>query len=234
MAVAHEQLGNLPAALAHWSAVFEKTEQFEDYVIALRVAQRIGDGAAQAYTARVLARLRPDAECRPLLCQVYLYGGDYDAAFEVVHGLRGYRALDELKLVAKAHVLAALHGEAVEGEYLPKVKPDPERASVDENARFLLYHLPLPDLDAAQRAAYLQRAERLYVAILETHIAAGSKRYDTAAYYCALLAEIAVHMGHVETFEEWYADLLDRHKRKRSLPGILGSKVQPVLQQAAQ
>ena len=234
MAVAQEQLGDLPAAFAHRSAVFEHSADFEDYVIALQVAQRIGIEAGQAYTARVLARLRPNPGLRPLLCQVYLYDGDYDSAFEVVQDLSGYGALDELKLVAKAHVLAALHGQPVEGEYLPKVKSDLDSRIINEYARFLRDYLPMPDLDAAQRADYVHRGERLYVAILETHIAAGSKRYDTAAYYCALLAEIAVHMGYVETFEAWYGDLLRHHKRKRSLPRVLGAKVQPVLRRAAQ
>ena len=61
----------------------------------------------------------------------------------------------------------------------------------------------------------------------------GAKRYNNAAYYCALLAEIAIHTGHVEAFKAWYADLLTRYKRKRSLPRVLDTKVRPVLQQAA-
>jgi len=46
----------------------------------------------------------------------------------------------------------------------------------------------MPGLTSAQRADYVRRAEHVYASILKTHIAAGSKRYKTAAYYCALLA----------------------------------------------
>lgn len=233
MAVAQERLGDLPAAFAHRRAAFEQSPWFEHYQAALEIARRIGEPQARRYTQEVIARLRPDTGQRPLLCQVYLYDGDYKSAFGVVQDLSGYGALDELKLVAKAHVLAAFHGQQVEGEYLPKVKTDLDRNVTAEYAVFLRDHLPTPDLPSAQRADYVRRAERLYASILETHIAAGSKRYKTAAYYCALLAEIAVHTGHIERFEAWYDDLLTRHKRKRSLRGILDDKVQPVLRRAS-
>jgi len=143
--------------------------------------------------------------------------------------------LEELKLVAKAHLLAALHGQPLDGEYLPKVRTDLDSsASYNEYARFLRDRLPIPDLTPLQRALHIQRAEHLYWTILETHVAAGSKRYKTAAYYCALLAEIAVHAGHVSEFVEWYEDLLARYSRRWSLRKILEAKTRPVLHRAAQ
>ncbi len=232
MAWAQRQLGDLPAAFAHHRAVFEETANFDDYVVALEMARQLGESATQEYTAEVVARLQQQANQRPLLCQVYLHDRQYEPAFRVVENLSGYRALDELKLVAKAHVLAALHGQRVEGEYLPRIKTDLDSSIVNEYARFLRDHLPMPDLAPAQRADYVRRAEHLYAAILETHIAAGSKRYKVAAYYCALLAEIAVHAEHVDEFVEWYEDLLTRHRRKSSLRRILDAKTQPVLQAA--
>jgi hypothetical protein len=230
VARAQEQLGDLPAAFAHRRAAFERIPEFETYQGALDLAQRIGEAEAQQFTAEVVAHLRPDTRERLLLCQVYLYDGDYDSAFQVVQDLTGYGALDELKLVAKAHLLAALHGQQVEGEYLPNIKTDLDTSTANEEARFLRDYLPMPDLDPTQRQAYVQRAEHLYTAILETHIDAGSKRYETAAYYCALRAEIALHTGQVKAFEAWYENLLARYRRKRSLRGILDAKVQPVLQ----
>jgi tetratricopeptide (TPR) repeat protein len=229
MAWAQEQLGNLPAAFAHRRAAFEQSAEFEDYQAALKLARRISEPEARRYTVEVIARLRPEAGRRVVLCEVYLYDGDYESAFDVVQSLSGYSALNELKLVAKAHVLAALHGQRVEGEYLPKVKTDLDSSTVSEYACFLRDHLPMPDWTPAERLDSIQRAEHLYASILETHVAAGSKRYKTAAYYCALLAEIAVATGRVEAFEAWYQDLLIRHKRKRSLRGILDAKTQPAL-----
>lgn len=233
MAWAQEQMGNLPAAFAHRRAAFERVPEFKTYQAALNLARKIGESAAHQFTAEAIAHLQPDARRRPLLCQMHLYDGDYKSAFNVVQDLADYGALDELKLVAKAHLLAALHGQQIEGEYLPKIKTDLDSSTANEYARFLRDHLPLPDLDPAQRKDYIRRAEGLYAAILETHIAAGSKRYKTAAYYCALRAEIAVHARQVEAFEAWYQDVLARHKRKWSLRGILDAKTQPVLQTAS-
>ena len=201
-------------------------------MIASLLDQRIGEAKAQQFAAEVIAHLRSDTREQILLCQVHLYGGDYESAFGMVQDLTGYGALDELKLVAKAHLLAALHGQQVEGEYLPKIKTDLDSSTAKKDANFLRDYLPMPDLDPTQRQDYIQRAEHLYTAILETHIDAGSKRYETAAYYCALRAEIALHTGQVEAFEAWYENLLTRYKRKRSLRGILDVKVQPVLQKA--
>jgi hypothetical protein len=235
MAWAQQQLGDLPAAFAQRRAVFEESAEFEDYQAALELARQLGESAAQEYTAGAIAHLRQKAGQRSLLCRVYLHANDYEPAFGVVENLSSYGALNELKLVAKAHLLAALHGQPVDGDYLPQVRTDLDsKAAYNEYARFLRDHLHKPDLTPPQRALYIQRAEHLYRAILETHVAAGSKRYDTAAYYCALLAEIAVHAGHVDEFVAWYEDLLARHSRKRSLRGILDAKTQPVLRRAAQ
>ena len=235
MAWAQQQLGDLPAAFAQRRAVFEETARFEDYLAALEVARQLGESATQEYTAEVAARLQQQANRRSLLCQVYLHAGQYESAFHVVENLTGYGALDELKLVAKAYLLTALHGQPVRGEYLAKVRTDLDDSVVyNEYARFLRDHLPMPDLTPAQRALHIQRAEHLYRNILETHVAAGSKRYKTAAYYCALLAEIAVHAEHVDEFIEWYEDLLTRYSRRRSLRKILNAKTRPVLDQDAQ
>lgn len=232
MAWAQEQSGDLPAAFAQRRAAFEHSAGFGNYQAALGVARQIGESEARQYTSEVIAHLQPEARRRSLLCQVYLYDGDYESAFGVVQNLSGYDALDALKLVAKAHLLAALHGQRVEGEYLPKIRTDLDSSLANEYARFLRDDLPMPGLTLTQRAEYIRRAEHLYGAILETHIAAGSKRYKTAAYYCALLAEIAVHAEHVDEFVAWYEDLLTRNRRKTSLRGILDAQTQPVLQAA--
>jgi len=113
MAWAQRQLGDLPAAFAHHRVVFVETADFDDYLAAMEVARQLGELATQEYTAEVVARLQQQANQRPLLCQVYLRARQYESAFRVVEDLSGYGALDELKLVAKAHVLAeiAMHAE---------------------------------------------------------------------------------------------------------------------------
>ena len=233
MAWAQQQLGDLPAAFAHRRAVFEESANFEDYLAALELARQVDEPTAQEYIAGVTARLQQETNRRPLLCQVYLHASDYESAFRVVETLSGYSALEELKLVSKAHLLAALHGQPLDGEYLPKVRTDlASSAAYNEYARFLRDRLPMPDLTPPQRALHIQRAEHLYRTILETHVAAGSKRYKTAAYYCGLLAEIAVHAGHVDGFVEWYEDLLARYSRRWSLRKILEAKTRPVLHEA--
>jgi hypothetical protein len=235
MAWAQQQLGDLPAAFVQRRAVFEESAEFEDYLAALELARQLGESAAQEYTAEVIKQLQQQTSQRSLLCQVYLHAGRYQPAFGVVENLSGYGALDELKLVAKAYLLSALHGRPVKGEYLAKIRTGLDNsATYNEDARFLRDHLPMPDLTPPQRALHIQRAEHLYRNIVETHIAAGSKRYETAAYYCALLAEIAVYAEHVDEFVEWYKDLLARHSRRWSLRRILDAKTRPVLNQAAQ
>jgi hypothetical protein len=235
MAWAQQQLGDLPAAFTHRRTIFEESARFEDYLATLDLAGQLGESVAQEYTAEVIAFLRKQTNRRSLLCQVYLHAGQYESAFRAVKNLSGYGALNELKLVAKAHLLTGLHARPVNGEYLPKIRTDlDDSAAHNEYARFLRDHLPKPDLTLPQRALYIQCAEHLYRNILETHIEAGSKRYETAAYYCALLAEIAVHAEHVDKFVEWYEDLLARHSRRWSLRKILDAKTRPVLKQAAQ
>ncbi len=229
MAWAQRQSGDLSGAFAQHCAIFEESDKFEDYVSAVELAQQLGDPAMQQYTSRVIARLQKSSR-RILLCQVYLHTDDYKAAFRVVEGLSGYGALNELKLVAKAHLLTAVHGQSLDGEYLPKVKTDLDsKGSYNEYARFLRDYLPTPNLTPQQQVLYIQRSEHLYRVILEIHIAAGSKRYKTAAYYCALLAEIAVHTERVDEFVEWYEDLLARYSRRYSLHKILNAKTRPVI-----
>jgi hypothetical protein len=233
MAWAQQQLGDLPAAFAYRRTVFEESARFEDYLAALDLARQQDEATALKYMTEVVAQLQQQTNRRPLLCQIYLHSGRYESAFGVVENLCGYDALTELKLVAKAHLLSVLRDGPVSGEYLPGIRTDLGDGPIqDEYARFLRDHLPMPDLTSPQRALHTRRAERLYRNILETHIMAGSKRYEIAAYYCALLAEIAVYAEHVEEFVEWYEGLLGRHSRRRSLRRILDAKTRPVLDRA--
>jgi hypothetical protein len=64
---------------------------------------------------------------------------------------------------------------------------------------------------------------------MQAHIDNGRKTYATAAYYCALLGEIAAYEGRLPVFLDFYEDLMERYKRHRALRSEMEAKVEPVL-----
>ena len=65
----------------------------------------------------------------------------------------------------------------------------------------------------------------LLIDLVQAHIDNGRKTYATAAYYCALLSEIAAYDGRINEFKQYYQDLLNRYPRHRALRRELAAKV---------
>ncbi|MFQ5435269.1 MAG: hypothetical protein ACE5FD_10380, partial [Anaerolineae bacterium] len=75
------------------------------------------------------------------------------------------------------------------------------------------------------RETAVARAETLYRNLMQLHIDNGRKTYATAAYYCALLGEIAMYDGRQAEFKQFYQQLLSRYPRHRALRRELAAKV---------
>jgi hypothetical protein len=67
-----------------------------------------------------------------------------------------------------------------------------------EPLRFL--RLAFPSTLMPESTIPIQRAENIYRRLMQNHIDNGWKTYATAAYYCALLGEIAKHEGRLVDF----------------------------------
>ena len=213
---------------------FDTAPSFATYAEARRLALGVGLEQAKAFTEEVIAKLsRQGAAQRYLLCQIYLSEGDFDQAFALVSGLTGYQGMEETKLVAKAHLLAALGPQAD-----PRMGPNLQDlyAKIEkgekEPARFLRDAYPLPA--GLSRQTALDRAEGIYRRLMQAHIDNGRKTYATAAYYCALLGEIAACEGRLAAFADWYADFMDAYKRFRALRAEMDAKVGPLLRNQGQ
>jgi len=142
--------------------------------------------------------------------------------------LTGYQGMEESKLVAKAHLLAALGPEPDErmGSNLRDLYAI-VKLGEKEPQRFL--RDALPQTPAISRANALERSEAIYRRLMQAHIDNGRKTYATSAYYCALLGEIASHEGRLAAFRQWYEGFIEGYKRFRALRAEMDKKVGPVL-----
>ncbi len=96
-----------------------------------------------------------------------------------------------------------------------------------EPLRFL--RTTLPPTQAPEHAMAIQRAEAIYLRLMQSHIDNGRKTYAIAAYYCALLGEIAIHEGRLADFRRWFDHFMLDYKRFRALRSEMDLKVGPVL-----
>jgi len=142
--------------------------------------------------------------------------------------LSGYHGMEESKLVAKAHLLAALGPAQDErmGTNLRELYAKVEQGE-KEPLRFL--RDALPQMSAPQRSIALERTETIYRRLMQAHLDNGRKTYATGAYYCALLGEIAVHEGQLAGFKQWYENFMEGYKRFRAVRAEMDLKVGPVL-----
>ncbi len=74
----------------------------------------------------------------------------------------------------------------------------------------------LPPMLAIDRKTAVAHAEELYRSVMQMHIDNGRKTYATAAYYCALLGEIAIYDGREAEFRQFYQGVPDRYSRQRA------------------
>ena len=151
-----------------------------------------------------------------------------DEAYSLVKPLTGYQGMEESKLVAKAHLLAALGPTPDErmGSNLRDLYAKVEQGE-KESQRFL--RDALPQAPAVSRVIALERTEAIYHRLMQTHIGNGRKTYATGAYYCALLGEIAFHEGRLAAFKQWHEGFMEAYKRFRALRAEMDMKVGPVL-----
>lgn len=225
MAHAYEALGDAENALAIYRPVFERRQSFETYALLKRLTSAVDPAQAQTVTATVIAQLR---EKLPgslyFLCQVYLSEDRFEAAYTLAEQHGRYNTLDTLKLVAKAHLLAGFGPEAAPGmgPYLQDLYAKVEKAA--EGPTLFLRDF-LPAKPAIERKTAVSRAEKLYRNLMQLHIDNGRKTYAVAAYYCALLGEIAAYDGREAEFSHFYQELLDHYRRYRALRQELAAKV---------
>jgi tetratricopeptide (TPR) repeat protein len=229
LARAYSALGNTAKAFELYRPAFDDVPCFETYAQARRLADAVSATTGAAFTAEVIDRLRRLGDRqRYLLCQVYLSEGHFDEANSLVTPLTGYQGIEESKLVAKAHLLAALGPSPDErmGSNLRDLYTKVEQGD-KEPQRFL--RDAVPQAPAVSRATALERSETIYRRLMQAHIDNGRKTYATAAYYCALLGEIDLYEGRLVVFRQWYEDFMEGYKRFRALRAEMDQKVGPVL-----
>lgn len=217
LAIAHEALGQYNTALAIYQPIYENAPNFETFVVMRRLSSNVNTEKARSFQARTIAYLEANQpQQRTFLTQIYLVENQFDAAFDLIKHTRPYSALDAFKLVAKAHLIGALgsHSDAKMGRLLKELYGKMMQGS---NSATLLLRDYLPAEASVAAPVAIARAEQLYRKLVQAHIDNGRKTYATAAYYCALLREIAVYTGHEPAFWKYYRDLLKRYPRHRAL-----------------
>ena len=229
LAQAYSAMGDTAKAFELCRPAFDDAPSFETYAQARGLADSVSGDIGAAYTAEAIDRLRQLGDRRRyLLCQLYLSESRFDEAYSLVASLTGYQGMEESKLVAKAHLLAALGRSPDErmGSNLRDLYAKIEQAD-KEPLRFL--RDALPQAPAVSRAAALERSEAIYRRLMQAHIDNGRKTYGTGAYYCALLGEIAFHEGRLAAFKQWHEKYMEAYKRFRALRAEMDMKVGPVL-----
>jgi hypothetical protein len=229
LARAYSAMGDTAKAFELYRPAFDDAPSFETYAQARGLADAVSGDMGAAFTAEAIDRLRQLGDRRGyLLCQLYLSESRFDEAYSLVSSLTGYQGMEESKLVAKAHLLAALGPSLDErmGSNLRDLYTKVEQGD-KEPQRFL--RDALPQAPAVSRDAALERSEAIYRRLMQAHIDNGRKTYGTGAYYCALLGEIAFHEGRLAAFKQWYEKYMEAYKRFRALRAEMDMKVGPVL-----
>ncbi len=228
MARAYEKLGDPKNALNIYRPVYDRHQDFLTYAMVKRLATAVNPQQGETFTRKVIAGLEGNLpQSRHFLCQVYLSENRFDAAYDLARQQIRYHDLGTIKLAAKAHLLAGFGPQAAPGmgAYLQDLYAKVARADNDATL-FLRDHLP--PTPAIDRETAVAHAEELYRNLMQLHIDNGRKTYATAAYYCALLGEIAAYDGREVEFRQFYQELLDRYPRHRALRRELAAKVDGV------
>jgi len=229
LARAYSAIGDTAKAFDLYRPAFDDVPSFETFSQARHLANAVSAEKGCAFTKEAINHLCQQGERqRYLLCKVYLSEGRFDEAYFLVSRLTGYQGMEESKLVAKAHLVAALGSSPDErmGSNLRDLYAKIEQGE-KEPLRFL--RDALPQAPAALHTIALERAEAIYRRLMQTHIDNGRKTYATGAYYCALLGEIAFHEGRLVAFKQWHEGYMEAYKRFRALRSEMDMKVGPVL-----
>ncbi len=108
LARAYSATGDTVKAFELYRPAFDELPCFATYAQVRRLADAVSAEKGTAFTAEAIDRLRQHGERQQyLLCQVYLSENQFDDAYSLVASLTGYQGMEESKLVAKAHLLAA-------------------------------------------------------------------------------------------------------------------------------
>jgi hypothetical protein len=207
----------------------DDTLSFETYSQARRLADAISVEKGQAFVRQIIDRLCQQGERqRYLLCQVYLSESRFDEAYALVAYLVGYNGMEESKLVAKAYLLSTF-GPVPDERMGSNLRDLYAKVELEEKESSRFLHNTLPQMLVPSRSVALERSEKIYRRLMQAHIDNGRKTYDTAAYYCALLGEIAYHEGRLAAFKQWYEEFMEAHKRFRALRADMDLKMGPVL-----
>ena len=223
MAHAYEALGKVEMALEVYRPVFDQNRDFERYGVVKRLLNKIDITQSEQLTTELVKALREELpDSLYFLCQLYLNEGQFVEAYKLVNTPSRYGALEATKLVAKAHLLMALGPLSADmGRYLKDLYNKVEVAE-KEATQFLHNYLPA---EVPNRKATIARAETLYRSLMQMHIDNGRKTYAVAAYYCALLKDIALYEGRGGEFWQFYQELLGRYPRHRALRREMEEKV---------
>ncbi|MCB9077170.1 MAG: hypothetical protein H6631_06235 [Anaerolineaceae bacterium] len=226
MARAYEALGEPQQAFDIYEPVFDNLFDYETYATAYRLAGLASAEQAQELRRRVFIKLRRDLPSSGyMFCQVYLGEGQFEYIERLLDSMNNYYYLEALELLGSMYLLTAFGSEAK-----PKMGPRLQALygkmaeSAEEPFRFLRDHLPAkPDITRSQA---IKHADFIYQQIMEIHIRNGRKHYATAAYYCALMGEIAAFGGRRAKFEKFYQLLLRRYSTYRALKEELAIEVE--------
>jgi tetratricopeptide (TPR) repeat protein len=229
LARAYAASGQTEKAFEFYSPAFDESPSFDTYLQARRLADAVSAEKGQTYTGHVINSLiGQGVQRRYLLCQVLLSESRFDEAYALVENLNGYLGIEESKLVAKAHLLAAL-GPLPDDRMGSNLKDLYTKVEQGEKEPLRFLRTMLPSTLAPEHAMAIQRAEAIYRRLMQSHIDNGRKTYATAAYYCALLGEIAIHEGRLADFRRWFDHFMLDYKRFRALRSEMDLKVGPVL-----
>jgi hypothetical protein len=229
LARAYSATGDTAKAFELYRPAFDETPCFATYLQARRLADVVSAEKGAAFTSEAIDRLSQQGErYRYLLCQVYLSENQFDDAYSLVASLKGYQGMEESKLVAKAHLLAAF-GPAPDEQMERNLRDLYARVEQGEKEPLRFLHDALPQAPAVPREAAIERVEGIYRRLMQVHIDNGRKTYATGAYYCAMLGEIALHEGRLAAFRQWHEKYMEAYKRFRALRSEMDMKVGPVL-----
>lgn len=229
LARAYSATDDTAKAFEFYRPAFDEVPCFATYIQTRRLADAVSAEKGTMFTAEAIDHLRQQGERqRYLLCQVYLSENQFDDAYSLVAPLTGYQGLEESKLVAKAHLLAAF-GPSADERTESNLRDLYARVEQGEKEPLRFLRDALPQAPAVSREAAIERVEGIYRRLMQAHIDNGRKTYATGAYYCAMLGEIALHEGRLAAFRQWHEKYMVAYKRFRALRAAMDMKVGPVL-----
>jgi tetratricopeptide (TPR) repeat protein len=229
LARAYSTAGDPAKAFELYRPAFNEMPCFDTYSQVRWLADAVSSATGAEFTAEAIDWLRQQGEPRRyLLCQVYLSQNQFDEAYAFVASLAGYQGMEESKLVAKAHLLAAF-GPSPDDRMESNLRDLYDKIERGEKEPYRFLRDALPRSPKISQDIAVERAEGIYHRLMQAHIDHGRGTYGTGAYYCAMLGEIALHEGRLARYRQWYEKYMEAYKRFRALRAEMDRKMGPVL-----